>query len=354
MRIVSFSIVGPGEGDRWLEPFLKHLVPLVDEIAVCLNNPDPKTEAIVRRYTTHIAYDNREWGKFQNVIKRDFLDFVAKRNPDWILTMDCDEFMDKRITRAKLEELAASPTDIAYQFWCIQLWNDEEHYREDLCFENTRFYKYAPEYDLSFERQPLHCGLAPLYAYKYATHTNFIFRHYGLMLPEDRKRKVARYAKYDPKEKYIGKSWYNALRNERAEIKPFVEEDIYPLLPELQHKKKLPTMIKKPQVYWLFRNKHGRIVEAVNDKQRDQFVKTGYTFIQEVNPMGRGEAAVVPSAPSVEAPVVHSEPIPPSEAEKEAVAETAKTEEVQTSPITAPKLKSRAKAKPSKATSDLV
>lgn len=338
MNIVSFTLVGSGEADRWLEPFLKQLVPLVDKIAICLNTDGSKEKALAVKYADLIVEDDREWGKYQNVIKRDFLERVRELKPDWILTMDCDEFLDKRIDRRKLEELAGSPTDIAYQFWCVQLWNDENHWRQDISFENTRFYKLAPEYGLSFERQPLHCGLAPLYAYKYATKTNYIFRHYGLMRFEDRQKKVARYAKYDPKEQYIGKSWYQALRNEKALIKPFEEnESFYNLLPPIIHKKKLPQINKMQfkQIY-LFRNKHGRVVEAVGEKQRDQILKTkGFSFVQEVRNFVNAEAPVVP-------------------AEEPQTSPDLKEEFNQPSPITKPDLKTAKRGRPKKILSDLI
>lgn len=319
MNFVSFQVIGPGEADRYLKPCLEQLPKLADKIAICLNNADPKTKKLCADYADLLCEDNREWGRHQNRIKQDFLvNRVAKLEPDWVLCLDGDEVYDKRFTRERAEELASSPTDVAYQFWCIQLWNDERHWRRDLSFPNIRFYKFLPEYGLHFHNAPLHCGLAPEYAYKLASQSNLIFRHYGLMRPEERARKVARYDRYDPTAKYKAREWYEALKNESYVPDPFEEnEQFYAKLPELIHRKKLPTMTKKErgQIY-LFRNPHGRIIPAEGEKTRDQYLKTpGFTLVQEVINSPRVEAPVV-KAEEPAREVIAPEPAPKAEKPK--------------------------------------
>lgn len=324
MRIAAFMIVGPGEGGRWLKKVLHQL--WADDIAICLNNADDYTKAVVKSYNCYVVEDNREWGKFQNRIKEDFLKKIAEElKPDWVWCLDADEVFDKRFTREKAEELAASTTDVSYHFWCIQLWNDEAHWRPDLSFPNVRFYKLVPSYGLNFFPQPLHCGLAPWYAYKYASDSGLIFKHYGLMRSEDRARKVARYAKYDPKEQYKAPTWYKALRNEKAPVEPFEENNgFYQMLKEKNvieiHRKKLGVrMPRQKETIYLFRNKNGKVVEAVGERQRDQFLKTpGFTMLQslgEAEPRVNAEAPVV-HAPESEAPQ-SPEPTPEPKPEPE-------------------------------------
>lgn len=298
MKIIAFLIVGAGEADRYLEPTLRQL--WTDEIAVCLNNADEKTVNMVKKYASFTVIDNREWGKEQWRIKQDFLLKVADLNPDWIWCLDSDEIFDKRFTRQKAELLAKSPSDVAYQFWCIQLWNNDRQWRPDLSFPNVRFYKFVPSFGLHFLSQALHCGLAPMYAYKYASDSGLIFKHYGLMDRENRLRKVARYDKYDPRAVYKGKDWYAGLRNEKARVLPFEEnQEFYDMLKEKNiiehHKNKLPKIMnqKKAKIF-LFRNNHGKVVEAVGKKQFQQFSKIkGFSYLQDIKKLGVVEAPVV-------------------------------------------------------------
>lgn len=302
MKIVSFSIIGPNEADRFLEATLKQLTELADEIAICLNNADEKTRQMCLEYGDLVVEDNREWGKNQHRIKEEFLkNHVAKLNPDWIICIDGDEILDKRATRAKLEELASSPNDIAYQFWCIQLYNDDKHWRPDLSFPNVRFYKVVPELGLYWHQTPLHCGLAPEYAYKLASDSGMIFKHYGLMLYEDRQRKIARYDKYDPTGKYKSPNWYKALKNEKARLEDFEEsEKFYDMLVDKNvvesHKKRnqIKNMTNKAGKIFLVRNPHGKVIPIQEGKALSETLKRpGFSLVQEVLNVRSQEAEVV-------------------------------------------------------------
>ena len=290
MKTAAFMIVGPGEGDRYLERVFDQL--WVDDICVCLNRADEKTKRIVGERASLVKTDDREWGKEQWRIKQDFLEYVlAHAHPDWIWCLDADEIFDPRFTREEAQRMAEGK-DVAWYFWCLQLWNNENQVREDLCFPNVRFYRVVPELGITFQATPLHCGLAPQYAYRFGSQSGLYFKHYGLMLPEDRKRKVARYDQYDPKEKYKGHSWYSALRNEK--INPITIEKAIEKLPQTIFRNKGVTKhMKKDRSVYFFRNKHGKVVEAVGSMQRDQFVKIGYQELQSISVQRGPEAPVV-------------------------------------------------------------
>lgn len=297
MRFVAYMIVGPGEGDRWLEPVMRQLH-WCDQVAVCLNNADEKTAKIARKYAHVVEADDRVWGENQWRIKQDFLAKVVAKNPAddlWFIGLDADEILDKRFDRAMAEKMA-SGKDIAWYFWCLQLYNDERTVRPDLCFPNIRFWKYLPDLGLDFQPTPLHCGLAPRYSYRFGSQSGLWFKHYGLMLAADRARKVARYDKYDPKAKFKGKSWYDALRNERARGVPF--EDMVARLPNFIYRANSPKlgMSKRADKITFFRNKHGKVVEAVGEQQHTQFKAKGFVELPNMRIDGGVEAPVVPAA----------------------------------------------------------
>lgn len=221
-KIVGMMVVGPGEGDRWLKEVLEQRKELVDDMVICGNNTDEKTEQIIKESGYWFYRDDREWGIHQPRIKDGLLERVGKLKPDWVLPSDADEIYDSKFTRREAERLADTDA-IGYYFAIINLWNDERHYRHDLSFWNIRYFKYTPEFGLNFERKNVHCGLAPPMQYKYGWHAPFMVKHYGLMNPEDRKKKVKRYEKYDPKATFKGKDYYEALENEK-QVVPFDEE----------------------------------------------------------------------------------------------------------------------------------
>lgn len=225
VRIIGMMVVGPGEGDRWLEPVLEQRSKLVDDMVIVGNNTDEKTEKIIKASGAWFYRDDREWGVHQPKIKSELLTRVAKLRPDWILPSDSDELYDKNFTREAAEELA-SWGHLAYEFYVVNLWNDENHYRHDLSFHNIRYFRYAPELGLQFEQKNVHCGLAPAVCYRYASHCPYILKHFGLMLPEARAEKVARYEKYDPKGIFKPQSWYNQLKNDNN-VRPFNEDDFH-------------------------------------------------------------------------------------------------------------------------------
>ena len=290
-----------------LEPVLQQLH-WCDEVCIVMNNADKATQDLCYKYGTILHHDDREWGREQWRIKQDFLDKLTKllhapHIETWIWCLDADELFDPRFDLAMAHKMM-SGKDVAWYFWCFQLWNDPGQVRMDLSFPNVRFYRLMPELGLHFQATALHCGLAPAYAYRFGSQSGLYFRHYGLMKAEDRARKVARYDRYDPGAVYKGKSWYDALRNERARSLPF--DEAVAKLPEFIYRNKpvSPKNMAKDRTIYLFTNKHGKVVEAVGERQRDQFAKMGYQPHDELHVSRAPEAEVVPAEEATdEAPV---------------------------------------------------
>jgi len=222
MRIIGFMVCGPGEADRYLHHSLQEFARLCDDAVIATNNADDKTKDLIRSYGFWQYEDNREWGKYQPRIKQDLLSRVAVLCPDWIIAIDSDEAFAPAFTRQEAEALACTG-EIAYYFLVVNHYNDEQHFAHGAGiqrFWNVRFFKYAPQFSLAFQNTPLHCGLAPAFAYEYGWHAPFYLSHFGLMLASDRKRKADRYKKYDPKAEYKDRVYYDDLDRE-CEMRPF-------------------------------------------------------------------------------------------------------------------------------------
>lgn len=210
MKIVGMAVVGAGEADRYLEQTLKEFERLTDDALICLNSADKKVKKMVEKYGFWWYEDFREWGLHQPTIKTELLRKVLLLKPDWVLPLDADETFTPDLTRKKLEALTEDK--IACYFYIINLWDSPERYSKGLSFWNIRFFKPKPEYGYQFLKKPVHCGLAPPYAYKFGTYVPYLVRHYGLMKAADRQKKVERYEIYDPQAIHKSRTYYDALK----------------------------------------------------------------------------------------------------------------------------------------------
>lgn len=220
MRIIGFMVCGPNE--KHLEKSLQEFKRLCDDAIIATNNADENTKKLITQYGYWQYEDNREWGKFQPLIKTDLLRRVAVLQPDWIIALDADERFAPEFSKEVARSLATG-TEIAYYFTIVNLYNDEDHFAHDSGiqrFWNVRFYKYLPHLGVDFQKKALHCGLAPPYAYKYGWYAPYYVEHFGLLSPEDRARKAARYDQYDPGAVYKSHVYYDDLKRELRPI-PF-------------------------------------------------------------------------------------------------------------------------------------
>lgn len=218
---LGYGIVGGGESQRYMRRTLEEFKRLCDFTILLGNNITDNERDLIKEYGFKLVEDNREWGLLQWKIKKDFIEnHVSKLvdNGDMLVCLDMDEVFCEHLTKQWIE---TAPLD-AYHVFVVDLWNDEEHYKVESCFWNVRIWRWNGE--TKFKQKPVHCGLAPEWTYHYHRHAPFILKHYGLMKPQDRLKKVARYEKYDPTAKYLDPNFYEMLKTNSS--KPFTEDEI--------------------------------------------------------------------------------------------------------------------------------
>lgn len=218
MKVVGYMVCGRGEADRYLDRPLKEFARLCDDAVIVGNNTDAKTESLIKSYGYWFYRDDRTWGVDQPRIKMDLAKKVALLRPDIVIPLDADERFDSTFDRAAAERWSIEFP--ACYFYCVNLWNDEDHQRKALGFWNVRMYRFTG--DTQFQMKNLHCGLAPASAYHYGAYIPHLFIHYGLMMPEDRAKKVERYEQFDPNAKYKDQGYYDALKTDTDGV-PFLE-----------------------------------------------------------------------------------------------------------------------------------
>lgn len=290
MKIVGFCVVGPNEADRYLKATLNEFKRLCDDVMIVGNNTDPQTEEMIRQYGFKFYRDDREWGKYQPLIKTKLLQSIAYLNPTHILALDSDEVF-VNVERKDLEAMDG----LGSYFYMLNLWNSEDRYIPELSFWNVRFYKFKPELT-QFIAKNLHCGLAPLYAYQVGKYVPFMVKHYGLMNPKDRQRKVDRYKKYDPNAEFKSRNYYDALSTKSEGVVldiPTLQEELKKDVEKMgKQDKKLTDNTIMEYVYLI---KDGKTIDVARGTEKHYLSKGWKKISQTVAP--QQEAWTPPEAP---------------------------------------------------------
>jgi len=255
MKIVGYGVCGNNQPHikKTLDTFKR----LCDETIICGNNIGKKERHLIHSYGFRLVEDNREWGYNQHIIKEDLLkNEVSQLKPDICICLDMDEEIDPSFTRK--EALKYGKIYYGAYFYFVQHWDSDETQNLDFNFWNVRMFKWNG--DTQFENKPLHCGLAPKFAYTHGSFLPHYVRHYGLMDKKDREVKIARYKKYDPNNTYKA-GWIQKLQSSSKRT-PFEHEIT---LKELQKEvEKYGNQIKK--IDTMLPKKYFRVRRTVGDK----------------------------------------------------------------------------------------
>lgn len=271
-KVIGYGVCGKNE--RYLENTLKEFKRLCDHTIIVCNNTDKKSKDLIKSYGFDIVVDNRVWGENQHKIKEDFVKTLGKYNPDWLICLDMDEVFDPSLTREKFEEYTQQCESM--YVYIVNLWGTG--WKREWSFWNIRAWKWKGESMTKFVNRPLHCGLAPEWAYHYGTNVPVILWHYGLKDTDVRKRKIDRYRQFDPKAVYRDKSYYDALSSKDFEeintlyIQESIEKETLPL-----KKKKILQNNAKEFVY-VMRN-DGKILDIPKESLTEH-LKRGFKLYE--------------------------------------------------------------------------
>lgn len=283
-RIIGYGICGPEEAGRYMKETLEEFKRLCDDVIICINAPTGiETESetlLIDEYGFRRVQNSAEWGRFQWKIKQEFVqDYVSKlvQPGDVMVCLDMDERFDKHITRDWLLQM---PFD-AYKVFVVDLWNDAQHYKPESCFWNTRIWRWTG--NTEWTPKPLHCGLAPRWAAAYNRYAPFLLIHKGLMLKEDRARKIARYEKYDPHAKHLARPFYAMLHSDSA--KDFDEESLHAIIEDevktykQTRPRALPPMSQPKGRFAYVTNPGGMTIDIPEKQLAETLKRKGFTFV---------------------------------------------------------------------------
>jgi hypothetical protein len=240
---------------------------LCDDTIILCNNTTVKENALILSYGFKIVKDDREWGKFQNILKEDFVrNHVSKLNPDITICLDMDETFTEHLQREDFIKMFRHGHSL--YFLIVNLW--DEGWNKEWSFPNIRAWSWEMKDTLgdsffNFRSKSLHCGLAPEWAYHHASSTQFPVIHYGLKDESIRQSKVERYKKYDPEAKFMKKEYYEMLTGSKSiplDIDDIIKQNSKKVDIYKQKKKQINTNTMNKEHVTLERLKlvHGNII----------------------------------------------------------------------------------------------
>ena len=266
-NIIGYGICGKNE--KYLKGTLDCFKKLCDKVVIVTNNTDKEGIDLIHSYGFETREDNREWGLNQHLIKQDFVETLKEYKPDWLVCLDMDEVLE--VDRPELESLM-DKTDAMYVF-IANLWN--EGWKRDRSFWNIRAWRWNGM--TKFLNRPLHCGLAPEWAYHYGANVPLILWHYGLKDKADRDRKVKRYEKYDPNAKYRDRGYYESLKSDTCE--PIDKEFIKNAIIKESNPIKKTMTTKQKEKFAYVKNPAGFVYDIPLSQLSETLKRKGFTLI---------------------------------------------------------------------------
>ncbi len=151
MRLVASVMVGAGEEDRYLVPFLDHLLEFCDLICVRYEGP---ADTFIAHPSIEVLHVAPSFFAHEGRARQELLDFTLAQQPTHVLSIDADEFVTNG---ALLRQVCASQRNVGV--WTLnmrEVWGAD---MEGLSVRNDGAWRphpipilYAPE---KFRRRPL-------------------------------------------------------------------------------------------------------------------------------------------------------------------------------------------------------
>lgn len=220
------------EADRYLEQVLRELSEFVDDIVIVDDASTDGTAKLCRSFAKVNTLVTLEESRFHEEWElRQFLwDLAGLTGPDWILSVDADEFYESKAKAHMRELIDQDRYDwVAFRFY--DFWGGTTHYREDehWCIHkrHTRsLVRYMPDFYAFYPKMAHHVPRLPL---SYAALPGFLaelrVKHYGWAVPKEQLRaKYLRYMEMDPEGVWGSLSQYRSILDEHPHLIEWKEE----------------------------------------------------------------------------------------------------------------------------------
>ena len=169
---------------------------ICDDIVVCDDSSTDGSKKIAEKYTKHIITLEDDF-EAELIHKQRLLSEALKLKPDFILSLDSDEIIDKPSNlRSLCEDMQKRGIDGAYMH-LKNLWKKEDEYRVDSSFNSLfKCNLWKNNGKLEFNQvRGLHQAQTPIGLSKHI-YSNIEIIHYGFSSEEEIKKKYNRYKKH--------------------------------------------------------------------------------------------------------------------------------------------------------------
>ena len=194
MKIVGFCKFFNDEDN--LDRCLKQMSKVCDDIVVCDDSSTDGSRMVAERYTKHIITLEDDF-KAELIHKKALLEKALELKPDFILSLDSDEVIDKPEELKDLcERMIKEESDGAYMH-LRNLWKSEDEYRVDNAFNSLfKCNLWRNNGKLEFGAvEGLHQAQHPIGISK-CIYSNIQIIHYGFSSEAEIKKKYETYKKY--------------------------------------------------------------------------------------------------------------------------------------------------------------
>lgn len=196
------NMIGRNEADRYLEPVLEALYPIVDQIVFTDDGSEDSTFMIAKDAgASVIRIEDPLFETDESILRTiswEHLSIIAEPG-DWILSIDCDE---KLYGAEKMREVLPTLTESVVMVKFCHMWNPTQ-FRVDKAWKpdwQPRLFRYHKEGNIM--KRSLACGQYPTYVRQMVADGKSIdlgmrMQHLGYMRDEDKLSKFEKYMRID-------------------------------------------------------------------------------------------------------------------------------------------------------------
>ena len=218
---------------EFLRKSLARAAEFCDGIIVLCDRCNEETIAIAREADKVLEVEtlNLGWDLYRD--RAAMMQLAKKYDPDWIIALDADEFLEDSFTRDVAQRLMhpLDPNVNAYSFPFATFFLGRTHFRTDGVFgrmRGLRMYRSLPNQNPRMVRHShrtcLHCPSIPPFNVR---NLRYRVKHYGYESQAICDQKFRFYTKLDPHpdKGYIGPEGYEHLRAETLTVQRFTEKN---------------------------------------------------------------------------------------------------------------------------------
>lgn len=221
------------EADRYLRPCLDSLSKYVDSIVILDDASEDNSAEVCLSYPNVTLHRQSHSTFLQNeaILREKLWHHTQNDNPEWILAVDADEFLEESIIKESPYLLRQKYFN-AISFRLFDCWESEEYYRCDGLWNPWRrgfsiyMVRYLPALSSDWPALKFHCGRLPS-AYRRLQHYESTVRikHLGWANAANNLTKYDRAVGQDPGSKYMSQEHYKSILwpPEKVKLEKWVE-----------------------------------------------------------------------------------------------------------------------------------